>query len=183
MARAAEERAVDLAREKCLSLLATRARTRAELAEALRRQGVAEAVARQVLDRLTEVGLVDDRAVAEAYAERQAGRKGPRAIVAALSRRGVDAALAQEVAFAAGADDVRAAASALARQKLPTWRGLPPEVVRRRLTGLLGRRGYPPSAVYAVVRELLGDPGDLGGEAPAPTRWGEVDPPDGPCSA
>ncbi|HEY5336330.1 MAG TPA: recombination regulator RecX, partial [Mycobacteriales bacterium] len=83
MAEAAEDRAVDAAREHCLSLLATRSRTRFELAEALRRRGVDPLVTERVLIRLEEVGLVDDQAVAVAYAEKHAGNKGPRAVAAA----------------------------------------------------------------------------------------------------
>lgn len=162
MAVAAEGRAVDAAREHCLSLLATRSRTRFELVEALRRRGVDPAVTERVLDRLEEVGLVDDRAAAQAYADKQAGRKGPRAIAAALQRQGIDACLALEVAFARSADDVRAAALALARHKLPSWRGQPAPVVERRLAGLLARRGYPTDVVFSVVREVVGARTELG---------------------
>lgn len=156
MAEAAEDRAVEAAREHCLSLLASRARTRSSLAESLRRRGVDEAVTERVLDRLAAVGLVDDRAVARAYADKQAGRKGPRAVAEALRRQGVDAALAREVAFAGTAEDVRAAALEVARHKLPSWRGQPAAVVERRLAAFLGRRGYPPGTVLSVVREVLG---------------------------
>lgn len=157
MAEAAEGRAVDAAREHCLSLLATRSRTRSELAEALRRRGVDPTVTERVLDRLEEVGLVDDRAVAQAYADRQAGGKGPRAVAAALQRQGIDPTLARQVAFAGSADDMRAAALTVARQKLPSWRGQPPEVVERRLAALLARRGYSAGVVFSVVREILGE--------------------------
>src|SRR5690606_2342215 len=44
------------AREICLRQLAVRPRTRAELAAALRRHGISEAVAAEVLDRYHEVG-------------------------------------------------------------------------------------------------------------------------------
>lgn len=157
MVEAAEDRAVDAAREHCLSLLSTRSRTRFELAEALGRRGVDADVRERVLDRLVEVGLLDDRAVAQAYAKKQSGRKGPRAVAEALQRQGIDAALAREVAFAGSADDVRSAALTLARQKLPAWRGQATPVVERRLAALLARRGYPAGVVFSVVREVLGD--------------------------
>lgn len=157
MAEAAEERAVDAAREHCLALLATRSRTRSGLTEALRRRGVDPAVIDTVVGRLVAVGLVDDRAVAQAYADRHAGRKGPRAIADALQRQGIDRALAREVAYAAAPDDVRAAALALARQRLPAQRGHDRAVAERRLAALLTRRGYPPPVVLSVVREVLGD--------------------------
>lgn len=173
MAEAAEDRAVDAAREHCLSLLVTRSRTRFELAESLRRRGADPAVIERVLDRLVEVGLIDDRAVAQAYADRQSGRKGPRAVADALRRQGIDAALAREVAFAGTADDVRSAALTVARQKLPSWRGQPAPVVERRLAALLGRRGYPAGVVFSVVRELLGEESTSGVDAAEIQTWAE----------
>ncbi|MDQ2790879.1 MAG: recombination regulator RecX, partial [Actinomycetota bacterium] len=49
----------------CLRLLTARPRSRAELADALRRRGIPEEVGEPVLDRLSQVGLVDDVAFAE----------------------------------------------------------------------------------------------------------------------
>ncbi len=156
-AQAAEDRAVEAARELALSLLTARARTRSELATALARRGIDEAVATEVLDRLTRVGLLDDAAYARAYAEHEAGRKGPRAVADALRRRGVPPAVARQAAFAADPDDVRAAAVVLATAALPRWHGLPAHVAHRRLAGLLTRRGYDHGLVHAVVRDLLGE--------------------------
>ncbi len=81
-----------VARAICLRLLTGAARTRADLAEALRRRGVPEDAAESVLDRLCEVGLVDDEAFAHAWvASRQAGRGlARRALATELRRRGVD---------------------------------------------------------------------------------------------
>ena len=56
-----------VAKAICLRLLTARARTRAELREALAARAVPEAASAKVLDRLTEVGLVDDSAFAASY--------------------------------------------------------------------------------------------------------------------
>ncbi len=50
----------------CLRLLTARPRSRAELTDALRRRGIPEEVGKPVLDRLSQLGLVDDAAFAEA---------------------------------------------------------------------------------------------------------------------
>ncbi len=55
-ARAREEQA----RSLCLRLLTARARTRAELAGQLAKRGYPDDVTTRVLDRLTDVGLVND---------------------------------------------------------------------------------------------------------------------------
>jgi regulatory protein len=154
--RAAADAAVETVRERALTVLTARPRTAAELTTALLRGGGAADVVAEVVERLTAVGLVDDAAYARAYAEREAGRRGPRAVVDALQRRGIDPALAREVAFQGDADDVRAAALAVGRTALPRWRGLDTIVVERRLAALLARRGYSQGLAYAVVRELCG---------------------------
>lgn len=155
-ARAAEDTALETAREQALRLLTARPRTRVELTTALSRKGVDEAVASEVLDRLTAVGLVDDEAYARSYAEREACRKGPRAVVDALQRRGISAVLARQVAFQGDPEAVRNAALAVGRAALPRWRGLERPVLERRLAGLLARRGYGSGLVHSIVRELLG---------------------------
>jgi len=54
----------------CLRLLTTRPRSRVELAGALRQRGISEEIGEPVLDRLGELGLVNDAALAEAAARR-----------------------------------------------------------------------------------------------------------------
>jgi regulatory protein len=172
-ARQHEERAVETAKDYALGLLTTRSRTRSEIATALDRRGVEPDITAQVLARLGDVGLLDDRAVAQAYADRESARKGPRAIAEALQRKGIDPVLAREVAGGRNPDDVRAAAVALVRQKLPTLRREARPVVERRLAALLARRGYPAGMVYAVVREVLGE---IEGVDPAEAQiWAESD--------
>src|SRR3954454_1475307 len=81
-----------VARAIALRMLERQPRTRAELARGMARRGVPADVAAAVLDRFTEVGLVDDEAFASAWVEsRHAGRGlGRRALTAELRRRGVD---------------------------------------------------------------------------------------------
>jgi SOS response regulatory protein OraA/RecX len=79
------------AREICLRLLSFSPRTRAQLADALRRKGVEEEIAERVLGRYTEVGLIDDEAFARAWVQsRHTGRGlARRALAAELRQRGV----------------------------------------------------------------------------------------------
>ena len=83
---------VAVAKSICLRLLTGSTRTRADLERALRRRGIADDVAGAVLDRLTEVGLIDDAAYAEAFvASRHRDRGlGRSALRAELRRKGVD---------------------------------------------------------------------------------------------
>ncbi|MFC7732812.1 regulatory protein RecX [Actinomadura keratinilytica] len=63
------------AREICLRMLTAAPRTRAQLADALRRKKVPDEVAERVLGRFTDVGLIDDEAFAQAWVQsRHRGR-------------------------------------------------------------------------------------------------------------
>ena len=80
------------AREICLRLLAARPRTRVELAKALRQQGIATAVAAEVLSRYAEAGIIDDQAFARAWVSSRHHGRGlaRRALATELRQRGVD---------------------------------------------------------------------------------------------
>lgn len=162
-----------VARTIALQMLERRACTRAELARALARRGVPAAAAGAVLDRFTEVGLVDDAAFAQAWVDsRHAGRGlARRALAAELHRRGVDTVTARAALEAVSDDDELAAARALVARRLPATAGLPRPARVRRLSGMLARKGFGPGVVARVVREALaGDPLDSGAP-PADDPW------------
>ena len=154
------ERTVDdgeRAREICLRLLAVRPRTRAELATALRRQGISDDVATSVLDRYDEVGIVDDTAFARAWVTSRHHGKGlaKRALAGELRRRGVDDDHAAEALDELDGETERATARELVDRRLRAMSSGPPDVMLRRLVGMLARKGYPPGLAFRVVREAL----------------------------
>ena len=146
-----------VARTICLRLLDQRARTRAELADALRRKGVPDASATAVLNRFAEVGLIDDAALAGTFALAQHRERGlaRRAVAAKLRRRGLDEQIVTAALDPIDRDSEYAAAQALVAKKLRSLGGLDPQVQARRLVGLLGRRGYPAGLAHEVVRDAL----------------------------
>jgi regulatory protein len=149
-----------LARAICLRLLSERPRTRSQLADALAARRVPSSAAEAVLDRFTEVGLIDDAAFAQAWVStRQRGRGlARRALRAELRQRGVDRSVVEEALGQVGAEEEAAAARELARRRLAALAGLPPPVQMRRLLGLLSRRGYSPGLAQQVVREVVERP-------------------------
>jgi regulatory protein len=151
------EQEYDRAREICLSQLSYSARTRAQLADAMKRRGVDEAVAADVLSRFEAVGLIDDEAFATAWVDsRHRGRGiGPRKIAHELRRRGIAAALAASSVESITPEEQRAAARAIVARRLTATRGLPSALRAQRLVGMLARKGYPPAIAYEVVRETL----------------------------
>jgi regulatory protein len=151
------------ARAICLRQLDRGPRTRAELAERLRRRGVPDEPAERVLDRLADVGLVDDTAYADAWVStRQAGHGfGRRRLAAELRRKGVARDTVTEAVGRVDAATERATARALVTRRLPQLAGLPRQTQLRRLAAMLARRGYPEGLVREVVADaVLGSGGD-----------------------
>ncbi|WP_308206086.1 regulatory protein RecX [Actinoallomurus spadix] len=146
-----------VAREICLRQLSFSPKTRAQLADALRRKGVPDDVAERVLSRYSEVGLIDDAAFARAWVEsRHVGRGlARRALAAELRRRGVADETVSEAVEELGPEQEEAAARELVARRLPGTRNLDPVKRTRRLMGMLARKGYSGGLAYRVVREAL----------------------------
>ncbi|WP_116026843.1 regulatory protein RecX [Thermomonospora umbrina] len=146
-----------VAREVCLRLLASSPRTRAQLAEALRRKGLPDEVAELVLGRFTDVGLIDDEAFALAWVQsRHAGRGlARRALASELRRRGVADETVSEAVEGLDSEQEERRARELVDRRLSATRGVEPAKRMRRLMGMLARKGYPSGLAYRVVKESL----------------------------
>jgi regulatory protein len=146
-----------VARGICLRALTGAPKTRQQLADLLAQRGVPEEAAEAVLDRFTEVGLIDDAAYARAWvSSRQAGRGlARRALSAELRAKGVDPDVAAEAVEAVDDDDEREAARRLVARKVGAMRRLDRVTASRRLVGMLARKGYNGGLAAAVVREAL----------------------------
>lgn len=152
------------AREICLRLLTDRARTRQELAQALRRRGVPEDAAAAVLGRFDEVGLIDDAAFAEQWVRSRHAMRGlgRRALAVELRRKGVADELAEEALGTIDRASEERRARELVDRELRSARAGTPEqraALGRRLVGMLARRGYSAGLAYTVVREALAEHG------------------------
>ena len=148
-----------VARKILLDTLTGQARTRKELADKLAKRGVPDDLAVSLLDRFTEVGLIDDSAYARQWVESRHRSRGlaPRALAQELRRKGVGDEQAKEALEQIDEDDQRAAARALVDRKLRSMSGLDHLVATRRLAGLLARKGYAAGLAFSVVREALAD--------------------------
>ena len=146
------------ARSLCLRLLTARARTRAELAGQLAKRGYPDDIANRVLDRLGEVGLVDDADFAEQWvrSRRLSAAKGNRALAAELRTKGVDDEVIGATLAGIGADAERDKAAELVRRRLRRENLDGDEAkVARRLVGMLARRGYSQTTAYDTVSTEL----------------------------
>jgi len=147
----AEHRA---AMDASFALLAVQDRSANELCQRLRQKGFAHEVTRRVVERLRELGYMDDRRYAIEYvrarmAQRPAGR---RALYGELRRKGVDSEMIEEVLDECfGSVDEAALAAAAIEQRLPRLAKLDANTARSRLVALLQRRGFD----FEVIRDAV----------------------------
>jgi regulatory protein len=152
------ERREEQARALCLRLLTAQARTRAELAGQLKKRGYPADVTARVLDRLAEVGLVNDTDFAEQWVKsrRASAGKGKHALAAELRTKGLgDDVIAEALNGIDAADEYhRAAKLVRTRLRRENLDGDQAKVARR-LVGMLARRGYNETMCYDVVKTEL----------------------------
>jgi regulatory protein len=148
-----------VARTIALTMLERQPRTRAELARGMARRGVPEDAAAAVLDRFTDVGLIDDEAFAQAWVDsRHASRAlGRRALSAELRRRGVDDEVAKDALATVTPEDEERAARSLVERRVRTMSSVPPDAKLRRLVGMLARKGFNHGLALRVVRDVLAE--------------------------
>jgi regulatory protein len=142
--------------ERALRLLATRPRARRELESRLRRAGFETAEVSSELDRLEDVGLLDDGAFARELADHLTVRgSARRAVAGALASKGVSSqTIEQTLAGLEGDESVRALEVATERARRLT--SLRPEVAYGRLVSFLARRGYDGGVSREAARAALG---------------------------
>lgn len=144
------------AMERAGRLLAIRSRSRVEMVERLADAGFdAEVVARTV-DRLEELGLVDDAAFARTWIEERARtkRRSPSVLLEELGAKGVDPEIAAAALAEAGPDEVVQATEVAARLLRRHTHEPLKEQAARLMTALL-RRGFSEEASEEAVRSVL----------------------------
>ena len=149
----------DWARQIVLRQLTAAPRSRSQLEQVLRRKGCPDDVASAVLDRMEEVGLVDDAAYAGMLVRSQQAGRGlaRRALAQELRRKGVDDDTAQAALDGVDEQDEEERARVLVAKKLRSMSGLDAVVQTRRLAGMLARKGYGSDIAMRVVRDAVRD--------------------------
>ena len=142
------------AKEKALWLISYRSHSKKELRDKIRRTCDAEA-ADKAVERMEELGLVNDEDFARRYAEQllYGKRLSKRAAFYELRRKGIDQATAEE-ALAELDVDVHEQIRALIEKK---YRNINDEKIRRRAVAALQRLGYGWEDIKAVLEEYADD--------------------------
>lgn len=143
----------DKAYNRALSYLSYRPRSQAEMERFLLGKGWDEVVVCDVINRLTQTGLVDDKEFAHFWVEnRQRFRpRGRMALRYEMRAKG----LGEEIIAEALEDvDEEKSAYELAHKRARKEAGLAPRDFRRRLEQYLARRGFSFSVIEAVLRKI-----------------------------
>jgi regulatory protein len=143
------------ARDRAVRLLTYRDRSVAELRERLAEDGYLPETVSAVVERLTDVGLVDDERFARSFARTltQTRHLGRSRAVRELAARGIDPELAAEAldeALSVEAEEVAAGelSRSLARR---------PGATRDKIAARLARRGYSPCVALSAAREAMSE--------------------------
>jgi regulatory protein len=147
-----------VARTIALRKLAARACTRHELDRALQAKNVPQAAIDSVLDRLEEVGLINDASFAADWVTSRQQRRhlSRRALRHELQAKGVQRSEIDSALDHVDLDAELRSARDLVERKRTAINGLPRDVQYRRLAGMLSRRGFETSITTRVLADLLG---------------------------
>ena len=158
------------------------------LRDKLRQREHQPATIDRVIDRLKELELLDDATFGRALIRETLNRKptGPNLLLVKLRQKGIDSELAnallREITQPAGDDEDAAftrhmdtdrhaqavsveGARALAERKLRSLQRVEPMVRKRRLYGMLARRGFGPDIIQDALHDLPGLDDDVDADA------------------
>lgn len=137
-------------------LLATRPRSEAEMTSRLTDAGFEPSVVAAAVDRLRNLGLVDDAEFALQWVRERAGRKklSTRALLQELRGKGIDREVAEAALAEAGLDEV-AQATELASRYVRRVASKPLREQATRIQQMLSRRGYSYEVTEAAIKATL----------------------------
>ncbi|MCE5311954.1 MAG: recombination regulator RecX [Nitrospiraceae bacterium] len=152
MSKSAEASGMQAALKYSIKLLAYRDRSEKELLEKIVGRGFSGAEASGAIDYLRQKGFINDRQLADSLIRDGISRKclGRRGLIAYLQKRGIPSDIIEDRLGSEG-DNLDAALD-IAKRRLLRMSGLDADTIRRRLAGLLSRRGFS----YATVKTVFG---------------------------
>jgi regulatory protein len=143
--------------------LEQRMQTGRELRIRLVRKGFEPETIDAALAKLTEYGYLNDERFAELWIENRLAHRprGKRMLEQELRQKGIDRQIVDETVAGLAIDD-NAAAIELAQKRLKSVQGLPIEEQKKKLTGILARKGFDFGVIRTTLQTVLGEqPDDL----------------------
>jgi regulatory protein len=150
--------AIDRAVSTAMRALEQRMQTGRELRTRLLRKGFDNETIDAALAKLSDVGYLNDERFAELWIENRLAHRprGKRMLEQELRQKGIDRQIVDETVAGMDIDD-RAAALELARKRLKSVQSLPLDEQKKKLTGILARRGFDYGVIRATLETVLGE--------------------------
>lgn len=141
------------AREYALKLLSYRSRSEKEIYDRLKKKGFAGAEITCTIKFLQAAGLIKDEELVHELLKNAVEKKylAKRGIKLFLRNRGIKKDLIDEAISGLSEDAEKEAALGLAERKLKVLKNYPPDIIKRRLWGMLERRGFSAE----IIKETL----------------------------
>ena len=139
-----------------LWLLGRQAYTTGQLKDKLGRKGATQETVTRVLDKLTELKLVDDALYAEAFVRSRSRNKGAIRLRQELFRKGVAEPLVDKAVGELDEETQLESALALAEKNLWRWKGEPRQRYAKAYA-FLARRGFPVEVVRGALEQTFAD--------------------------
>lgn len=139
-----------------LKLLSYRSRSGKEIFDRLKRKGFSVTEIENTIHFLEKAGLISDEALAKELFRYSVERKslGKKGIEAFLSKSGIDKELIHKELSSYTNDIEAESAARFAEKKIKSLDKYPKEIIRRRLWGMLQRRGFSAVVINKVIEKL-----------------------------
>lgn len=113
-----------------------------------KREGSDESISQRVIDRLRELGYIDDAKFAAWWIDQRTSHKpkGTRLITRELKEKGIS--------WEGNTGDEMVLAKRAIEKKLPLWQKLPKLEQKKKIYGFLGRRGFDGETIHRVIDEV-----------------------------
>lgn len=151
------ERQETRAKNVLLYQLGLGAKSKDQCRKILAKRGIDSEIAEKVLDRFEEAQIIDDVVFARVFTNSRIRAKGlaKSAIARELREKGVDQGLIENALVELDSESELARATELAVNRVSRMHNLETDVIKRRLSGFLGRKGYSGSIVSTAIRSAL----------------------------
>lgn len=147
---------IEKAFNRALHYLAFRMRSEMEVKKKLLSLEFGESVVLEAIVKLKRLGFLNDEAFSEALVqtEKNASRKGPRAIRQALYQKGISKELQEQALAIYSEEDQLGNALKLAEKTIQANQKLPPAQVKQKIQGALLRKGFSYDQVSDVLNRV-----------------------------
>lgn len=143
---------------RAVLLLSYRARSEHEISDRLKMAGFSPQIISVAISELRRLGYLNDEDFAQSWTKSRMNSKlyGPKRIKQELRLKGIpDKIISEQLEENAASSEEYELAKKLAETKLQTYKNLDKNTGFRRLSQFLLRRGYTPSVVYDVCKDVL----------------------------